>query len=206
MRQRALHSAAGGTLSDGRGDRPDPDGRERPPPESTNRDGTARAAPTEFGLPAAPTPDCGLVPSTTASAVVEGNPLSSIRSQRFDDVPLAHDVTSAPGERGVTLTATLVNESEDVWAYRVPRGPAPFAGGQSTAEDGDLAVTPVDGDDLFSDGVLRPGESVRSTLSVSALSGPAARWPAGEHTFFQPLTVWTEEQTYGYNWQVTVVV
>ncbi|MEF8800475.1 MAG: hypothetical protein V5A38_06305 [Halolamina sp.] len=206
MRQRALHSAAGITLSDGHEGRADPDGHERRPPQSTIGDGTTRAAPNEFGLPAAPTPDCGLVPSTTASAVVEDGPLSSLRSQRFDEVPLAHDISAAPSDRGVTLRATLTNQSQDVWAYRVPRGPAPFAGGRSTVGGRALAVTPVAGDELFSDGVLQPGESVGSTLTVSAVSGPAGRWPAGEHRFHQPLLVWNGKQTYGYNWQITVVV
>lgn len=193
MRQRALHAAAGATTADGHG---------APP---TNR-ADCQPTPDEVGLPASPTPDRGLVPTGTASTTPVDGPLAAVESQRFATVPLAHETAVSHDGTGTTLHATLTNEGEQPWAYRVPRGPAPFAGGHVADDEGDLRLHPPDDDGLFSDGVLRPGESVRSTLALSAVGGPDARMPRGEHAFQQPLRIWTEAATYGYNWAVTVVV
>lgn len=204
MRQRALHSAAGTTR------RAAADGRQRPVGQAPTRvESDDRTAPNAFDLPASPTPDHGLVPSGTSVTTVDDAPLSAIRSQRFAAVPVSHDVRLVDADCGVRLTATLTNQDEEPWGYRVPRGPAPFAGGRSTTADGELRLTPLDGehdaDGLFSDGALAPGESVRSTLAVSALGNETPRWPEGEHAFLQPLSVWTDEVAYDYNWQVTLL-
>lgn len=194
MRQRALHAAAGATASE--------HSHHGPP---TVDEAVEDRRPTEYGLPAAPTPDRGLVPSGTVSTTVTDAPLSAVRSQRFDSVPLSHGLSVDRTARGIELTATLTNTGEQPWAYRVPRGSAPLSGGRFDCEDGELRVDCAD-DDLFSDGVLGPGETVGSTLSVSAFGGTNGRWPRGEHTLLQPLTVWTDEATFGYNWEVTLQV
>jgi hypothetical protein len=197
MRQRALHSAAETTVRHAAGSRGHPD----VPPSTSESDG--RTTPSALGLPASPTPDRGLVPSGWAEATIDDAPLSAVRCQRFAAVPLCHDVRPAETNTGVRLTATLTNHGDEPWGYRVPRGPAPFAGGRSVTDEGLLRVRRAgDEDGLFSDGALRPGESVHTTLSVTATGD--ARLPAGEHTFYQPLTVWTDERAYGYNWQVTL--
>lgn len=196
MRQRALHAAAGAT---------EPDGQRAPGAPSMHRT-EHHTSPSDAGLPPAPTPDRGLVPTGTATTAVADGPLAAVESQRFGTVPLRHEASLAVEETGTTLTATLTNTDEQAWAYRVPRGPAPFAGGSKEHDDGELRVRPLGDDTLFSDGVLAPGESVRAELSVSVLGGIGTSVPDGEYAFQQPLTVWTAEETYGYNWQLTLVV
>lgn len=168
MHRRALHSAAETTRRAAADGRQHPDGQT---PTLVESDG--RTAPNALNLPASPTPDRGLVPSGTSVTTVDGAPLSAVRSQRFAAVTVCHDVRLTDTDDGVRLTATLTNHGDEPWGYRVPRGPAPFAGG-------------------------------RSTLAVSALGTENARFPEGEYAFLQPLTVWTDEVAYGYNWQVTL--
>lgn len=195
MRQRALHAAAGATASE-----------HRHHASSTGTDAVGKRTPSEYGLPAAPTPDRGLVPSGTVSETVPDAPLSAVHSQRFTAVPLSHDISVTETEAGIELTATITNTSEEPWAYRVPRGPAPLTGDRFHGADGELRVSAGEDEELFSDGVLAPGETVGSTLSVSALGGADGRWPRGEHTLLQPLTVWSEDAAYGYNWEVSLQV
>lgn len=198
MRQRALHSAAGVTR---------PDSHEQSGGLPVDRSERHRP-PTACGLPASPTPDRGLAPTGTETTVVADGPLTAVESQRFRTVPLRHETALTLEAPGATLHATLRNTSEQAWAYRVPRGPAPFAGGRVESVESDereLRVRPLSDDGLFSDGVLGPGESVRSTLSIAAVSGVDGRLPRGEYAFQQPLRVWTAETTYGYNWQVSLV-
>jgi len=194
MRQRALHAAAGATA---------PDGHAEPAVPATNR-AERNPTPSEFGLPACPTPDHGLVPTGTATTDADG-PFDTVETQRFRSVPLRHEISLAVEETGPTLTATLTNTSEQPWAYRVPRGPAPFSGGRVESDAGEIRARPFEDDDLFSDGVLRSGESVSSELSLSTTSSPDARLPRGEHTLLQPIRVWNADEVYGYNWQITLV-
>jgi len=196
MRQQALHAAAGATAS-----------AHRHHESASTASGHAESrTPSEFGLAAAPTPDRGLLPSGTVTTAVPDAPLAAVRSQRFESVPLDHDVAVDQTETGLELTAALTNTSDRAWAYRVPRGSAPLGGDRFPCSDGELRARAGSTDQLFSDGVLAPGEAVSSTLSVSALGGVDARWPRGEHTLLQPLTVWNEDATYGYNWEVSLQV
>ena len=167
-----------------------------------------RPTPADAGFPASPSADSGLSPTETVTHTVDAGPLTALRYQTFAAVPHQHAATVSMDENGPRVVATLANDDDESWAYRAPRGPAPLAGGRASADDSDaeLRAAPVDDEGGFNDGVLRPGESVRSTVSVSALTGGEPGWPEGEFTFFQPLTVWTDKRAYSYNWQVTLIV
>lgn len=176
------------------------------PLRTADGDASPRLIPADAGLPASPTPNSGLEPTESVTHRVDAGPVSALRYQEFADLPLKHVATVSTGEAGPRVIATLADEGGESWAYRVPRGPAPFAGGRATVGDDELRASPADEPSPFTDGVLRPGESVRSTVSVSALSGAEPGWPEGEYTFLQPLTVWTDERAYSYNWRVTLIV
>ena len=196
MDQRALRAA-------------DPSARvdERPTPA----DAGLPASPDEVRLPEgrspSPSPASGLAPTETVTRRVDAGPLTALRYQKFADLPHQHAATVSMADSGPRVVATLANGSDESWAYRAPRGSAPFAGGRASADDTDaeLHAAPAKESAGFTDGVLRPGESIRSTVAVSALTGGEPGWPEGEFTFLQPLTVWTDEAAYSYNWQVTLI-
>lgn len=167
-----------------------------------------RSTPADAGFPASPSPDSGLSPTETVTHRVDAGPLTALRFQTFAALPHQHAATASVDENGPRVVGTLANDDDESWAHRAPRGPAPLAAGRPSADDTDaeLRTVPVDDADGFNDGVLRPGESVRPTVSVSALTGGEPDWPEGEFTFLQPLAVWTEEAAYSDNWQVTLLV
>ncbi|QKY21553.1 hypothetical protein B4589_014655 [Halolamina sp. CBA1230] len=167
-----------------------------------------RPIPADLDLPATPSLESGLAPTETVTRRIDAGPLTAIHYQQFADLPHQHAATTSLGESGPRVVATLANGSDESWAYRVPRGPAPFAGGRASADgtDAELRAAPVDESDGFGDGVLRPGESVRTTVSISALTGGEPGWPDGEFTFLQPVSVWADDAAYSYNWQVTLIV
>jgi hypothetical protein len=175
---------------------------------SPNAPTEERPTPADVGFPASPSPDSGLSPTETVTHRVDAGPLTALRYQTFAALPHQHAATASVDENGPRVVATLANDDDESWAYRAPRGPAPLAGGRASADDTDaeLRAGPAADDEGFNDGVLRPGESVRSTVSVSALTGGEPDWPEGAFSFLQPLTVWTDEAAYSDNWQVTLIV
>lgn len=170
-----------------------------------DREPSPPLSPADAGLPTAPTPDSGLEPTESVTQRVDAGPLSALRYQEFSALTLTHAATVSAGDAGPRLIATLANESGESWAYRVPKGPAPFAGGRATVDDTEVRLTPETEPSPLTDGVLRPGETLRSTLSVSALTGADPDWPEGEYRFRQPITVWTDEAAFSYNWGVTLI-
>lgn len=162
-------------------------------------------SPTDADLPASPSPDSGLVPTETVSRRVNVGPVATLRHQEFSALPLRHAATVSAGEDGPRIVATLANGSAEPWGYRVPRGPAPFAGGRASGNGTELRTVPAEATPAVTDGVLRPGESIRSTVAVSPLPDDAG-WPDGEYAFLQPLTVWTDERAYSYNWRLALGV
>lgn len=171
---------------------------------TADADSGSPPTPVDAGLPAAPTPESGLEPTESVTRRVDAGPIAGLRYQEFADIPLTHVATASTGEAGPHVVATLANESSESWAYRVPRGPAPFAGGRAGDGDAELRLAPEEEPAPVTDGVLRPGESIRSTVTASAFTGAEPCWPEGEFRFSQPLAVWTDDESLSYHWSVTL--
>lgn len=211
MRRRALLSAlattAAGCSAGSKG-----------PTTSTRSSGATETEP----LPVSPTPDRGLEPSGTVSRSVDVGPFSELRVQRFDDIPLAHRIALREGEYAPRVRASLGNDGDRQWAYRVGHEPAPFPGGRAERASGGAAIgaavtDPVASDEgcptgeillrsLAESEVLEPGESVRSDVQLFNVEGNDSCWPAGEYAFEQPLTVWTRDTAYEYTWRFELVI
>jgi len=186
--------------------------------QTVDADSGSPLTPANAGLPAspsrvrpegetpstAPTRESGLEPTESVTRRVDAGPIAALRYQEFAGLPLTHIASATAGETGPKVTATLANESNETWAYRVPRGPAPFAGGRASDGTGELRLAPEAEPAAVTDGVLRPGESVRSAVTASALTGAESGWPEGEFRFGQPLTVWTDDEAFSYHWRVTL--
>ncbi|GAB7095576.1 hypothetical protein JCM30237_27300 [Halolamina litorea] len=162
--------------------------------------------PTEHGSSASTALDSGLEPTESVTRRVDADPVTALRYQEFGALPLTHVATVSTGDAGPRVIATLANDSGETWAYRVPKGPAPFAGGRATLGDAEVRLAPDEEPAPLTDGVLHPGESIHSAVSASALTGAEPGWPEGEYRFQQPLTVWTDERAHSYNWRVTLRV